>query len=379
MHLKRRLVILTVVILALSGCAPESSPTPTPIAVSPTPTPAAVEVDPTVVPTNVFGIDCADLVSDTDLASVFGAPIAPRAQAVLDRAELVQDGALVCEWGEPGYEGSNGPHVTVAAAPYGRSAFDALIASYAPSDQLPATSVPAVGDVAWAACNDIYPGVDLALCWWAVAVGDTWIVVSLNDMPSSEVAVSPVNEYSSNATPIAGTSSALLMGKIAQTLGSADPADLPEADDPPRTCESLLDWASLAAEFGLGTPSFYVAPPRSDYFQYVVRGGIEAAAAAHRGALHCTVNFESEGVDDAFVDILPGAGWLGAAGALGSIEGSSLGARWEGWGAPSCHRGPGGESCTFSGFTGGNAVSVSARGLQHQELASRIYDLLAAS
>ena len=66
-----------VISVVLAGCvtsvAPvlESSPTSTPIL---TPSPS---FDPTAIPENRFGLDCATILSDADIVGLYGQPLAP--------------------------------------------------------------------------------------------------------------------------------------------------------------------------------------------------------------------------------------------------------------------------------------------------------------
>lgn len=364
-------------VLVLAGCAAEvPTPTPTESNAISTPTPTLVVLDPTVMPPNAYGLACDDLVSTADLSSVFGTPPTRRSSDILEQADLVQDGALVCQWGEPSPEGSFSPRVTIAAAPYGRSGFDALIASYTPTSEGPQVSIAGIGDVAWASCYHVTPTATEVSCVWAVALGENWTIVTLGDMPVAEADLTPVDESRVLAAPRPTSTSALLVTSIVSALGSATASALPAPAPAAPACDALMDWAALSAEFGLPTPSFPSFPPDLSNFGSLTTHGISAVAGERRGAVPCLVRFESYG--DLYLDILPGAGWLGTAGARGGSTTFGLFERWEGWGAESCHRSPGGELCQLAGFAAGDAISVNVGGPSREALAARVYDLLAA-
>lgn len=366
-------------LVVMSGCAPEpgAEPTSTPTeTANPTPSPTPIAVDPTVMPSNVYGLACDDLVSTADLTSLFGTPPTRRSSDVLEEADLVQDGAVVCQWGKPSYEGGFSPRVAIAAAPYGRSGLDALIASYTPTNEGALVSIAGIGDAAWAYCYGTTPNATEVSCAWAVALGENWTIVTLVDMPVAEADLTPVNEYRVLATPRSNSTSALLVQSIVSTIGSATASTLPVPRPAAPSCDALVDWAALAGEFELLAPSFLSIPPDLGNFGGLTTNGISAIAAGHQGALSCVVRFEDYG--DIYLDILPGAGWLGTAGAFGDSRPGGLFERWEGWGAAACHRSPGGELCQLSGFAAGDAISVNAGGPLREALTARLYDLLAA-
>ena len=366
----RQLLAVVGIAAVLAGCAsPAAVPTPSATVAAPVPTPTETPIDPTVMPANRYGIDCASLLTPSDLVPILGFEVLPGAPDRFDREwyeALIQDRALVCRWGESNGLDSLAPAATVIAAPYGRAALDTLIASFVPAQGSSVASnvvsVPGIGDAAWASCHGSAP---YLTCYWTVAVGDTWLAIDFAVVGESEADTVSTGEYTSEVTPRLDSPGAALVARIAESVRGAEVDDVPAAAMLATGCQSIVDWDGIAAEFGLGLPTVSdpFAQPAFSSGPAVV-DAMGSMAARNQSVEECVVTFAAEpGVRETyvFVQVVPGGGWLGD---------TEL---WGGWEGESCHGWEGGPICELSGFANGRGAWVTIAGTLIDGLAGRVF------
>jgi len=369
----QRFSAVALAVLAVAGCAsPAPEPTTTAAAVpAPTPTPTPTPIDPTLLPVNRFGIDCGALLVPADLAPVYGAElplgVPDRFDSLWDEP-LIQDRALLCRWG-----GKNGidyaaPSVTIIAAPYTRTALDAIVGSVTPVEGAPeVVSVGGVGDAAWVSCNGQAYG--SVACLWTVAVGDSWVSVKFDSVGESEADVTSAGDFLTVTTPKSDSPGAALVARIAGEIKAATPQDAAPPAVSVSACDSIADWDGLSAEFGLGPVRVsgreYNGPPR--VLGSVVTDALVSTAAGNQSAQWCMAvlgDGSSARETYVWVRVIPGGGWIGETGL------------WGGWGAEDCHGWEGGPVCELSGFANGRGAYVLVGGGLVEGLAGRVYEQL---
>ena len=342
---------ITLALLLLGGCTDAQQPTPVADTSSPsssaTPTPEPTH-DPAAIPENRFGLECDSVLAGADLAPIFGVDLPVQPLHYRDLAAM-QDGDFDCVWG---YSSTSPGAVWVGAAPYGRQAFDDRMAAFVPSDNgIMPTAVSGVGDAAWAMCTSSYRSAEdfLVSCAWALAVEQTWIWVSLVDIPDSEVAITPIDAWQRRADPLPGTLSESVVQKIAEVFRQTSPADVPTLTAAPPGCDVLMDSVALGSQFGLGTPSAPLVDPHYGSIVDSIRGGVHEIASENQGARTCWEEFPSAGLT-LLVEVVPRAAWIEKIG------------QWQGWGSRSCVANEGSSDCELSGYANELAIHVISGG-----------------
>lgn len=143
----------------------EAVETPTPIE-TPTPKPIATE-EPVVRPAVRFDTDCTELVPESLVVAMLGAPADVTSNdpiASLHDAAEVQEGALSCRWGTGTWESSN-LHVYLIPD----------VADIFAGYQDVGGVVDVFGDASTHSCDPIE---DIAQCQASILVGDTWLGIA---------------------------------------------------------------------------------------------------------------------------------------------------------------------------------------------------------
>ncbi len=356
------------VVGVLAGCAtpavvPVAEPTP-----SVTPTPAAA-IDPTVVPANRFGLDCDSLVPASTISALFdqGLPLGPGNASLNSwRDALVADTALVCRWGDGPYLDGYGTSIDIIAGSSGPESLDTLAAMDRPEIHRP-TRVGGIGESAWNSCSDAsddLSGIRFS-CSWTIEVNGTWIYISLNGIPASEVDLGTNRDELGRLVVSShpGSSSEQLVSEVASKIGSAAVHSIPAALGAMPGCEALFDWEALSAEINL--PLEYVEAfgedPSNPLLSSAVIGEISSTALTRQSVRHCNASFRSaDQYSHAWISVsaVPGAQWLEASGL------------WLGWRAQECYNYEGGPLCELSTITEAAAVNISASSHERDDIAA---------
>ena len=339
-------VVITVILV---GCATPAAPVaePSPTS-SPSPSPLP-SFDPTVIPENRFGLDCATILSDADIPGLYGEPLAlnPSNRWGEQWTEaLIADGAVNCRWGDGPYQDDVATSIEIVANSREGVNVDDLASLALGSPDFTPTSVAGVGDEALVLC---FGDTGASSCTWSIAVDDLWISVSFLRAPDTEVD-QIAGEYDSVIqTPRDGSASQVLAARVAHQIAGAprEPFSSPRGSLGP--CDTVVDWSAVAESLGLplqGVGSYGENAHRT------VESALGVAASARQSTQRCWAEFYDDSNDGQptyiFLTAVPGGEWL---------ENSGL---WPAWRVEDCHGFEGGPVCELSGLTASAAVTVRA-------------------
>ncbi len=213
----------------LSGCAGEPIATPSPSTTAPQmPTAAPTRTaDPTVMPENRFGLPCDELLAPDELTRPFGMPLELRLPTGFGRVDvpaLIQDGTLLCRWGDGTFLDDSGTAFTVTAAPRGAKSFDEIVA-LALGGPFLYTAVEVVGpwDRGLAECSPPdgsgFAGV---FCAWTEQVGELWVVLELDRLGADQVEANLTGEPLAGVTPREDSAASALVARVVQQIANAN-------------------------------------------------------------------------------------------------------------------------------------------------------------
>lgn len=362
-----------VLVLLLGACVGAPEGVPTPEAPEPRSRLAVTRTfDPTVVPTNRFGLDCGELASEQQLTDLVGAPMPFRLGADLLTVPyleaLLQDGALVCRWGEGPYIDGPIEEVQIVVASGDRAGFEAAVAAPGSSESSPTMQMPGVGEAAWATCRT-----DLGFarsCDWSVFQSGAWIAARFGGLPETEIDVVEVSEWQSTATARADSQSAGILAAVARLVSQSPPiSQTPPVLSSP-DCASIVDWASVAAALGLEGVAV------RDRFQELSDAGqplaldivIARDAAQRQGVRYCSaeVGAWTEATRPVWISlkVLPAGAWLSSTGL------------WRPPDLEACHGWEGGPLCDTVGYDGPRAAYVAVGGDRREGAGQLVLDAL---
>jgi hypothetical protein len=322
---------LTIVLLTgcgATGGAPEAKPTVEPTA-SPTAVPTA---DPTEAPVNRFGLACASLVSQADIAAIYGEPLSlnpsdyfrPHATEA-----FIVDGALVCYWGEGTYIGAGAPYLEIIAGPSDGVLAEGSVASHEVSCYGGPTSVDS--------------------CVWNRITDKVWVSVDFHNLLENQVDSIQREPNGYDVTPRPGSDSELLVSRISDRLAVEPFEPVRASRGSLSPCDAIVDWSAIAAKLKL--PQYSAGTSEALGFTWFKEAGIDPAN--RQSVRECSASFsDPSDVDHTNVTYIsltavPGGEW---------VKHSGLRA---GWAGEECTEWEGARICDLSVLVGSTAVIVS--------------------
>lgn len=319
-------------IVLMTGCAASVGAPAAKSTVEPTTAPTvAPTTDPTEMPLNRFGLDCASLVSEADIAAVYGEPLAlnlnnyfrPHATEA-----LIADGALVCFWGDGGYIGGGAPFLEILAGPS-----DGVLAEGSAANQK-------------VTCSG---GQHLGRCVWNLLTDKVWVSVAFHHFLDNQFDSIESGPFTYDVMPRPGSDSELLVSRISDQLATGPYKPVPASRGSLSPCDAIVDWSAIADELGLS--QYSAATIEKWDLAWFKEFGIDPAD--RQSVRECSASFrDPSDVDQVHVTSIsltavPGGEW---------VEHSGLRA---GWAGEECTGWEGVRTCDLSVMVGSTAVIVS--------------------
>lgn len=334
-----------VVLSALVGCAVAApSPTPAPtVSTTPVPTPSAT-VEPGARPISSFELDCDQLLSPAAVEQIAGAEALPREPDLvpgflLERASVIQDGGLICEWATPDSP-LHAPNIQIAALAGTDRDLDRIrpMLEAAPHNYqvaIEGSSTYLVG------CREDFSTPGIADCIWMAERDGVWMEAYIPGVATPEGALS-----GTTVSTAVRTAFDVLVASAATT-----PTRIP-----PRSCSEIL--LEDRRDTPIGELSVEQIDRRLDTEQGITAApwmtiGLWLLAQERLGWTTCDVNLNAENrpgyPDLARITDARGLAWI-----YGESERTPLGALLET--VTSCGVGEGGGYCYISVLRGDDVI-----------------------
>jgi hypothetical protein len=348
--ISRQVVAVAVVgILWLSGCAQAapavtSAPTSTPTS-TPTATPES-----SGRPLSNFDLGCSDLVSGALVTQIAGADAVGREPEViagfsLERAAVIQDGGIICEWAVPGAP-LHAPGIQVSALAGTSGDIQRIRPMLEASPHFYQTE-GGDGSTIMVGCREDFQNPGTAQCHWLAEQGDGLMEAFFPVVPTAE-------------NMLDGTPSAELVRSALATL-EASPRRDRAAPAVARSCDQILPPGTLVTSVGT-----FFAVPRDRSLEGMLGVGttgwmtiaLWSVAQERLGWTSCEVNLGSaespETIDLAHVLDARGAGWIGEYAELAPFGPFPAA-------AASCGADEGGEYCYVTAIRGDSVIRYTSR------------------
>jgi len=295
----------------------------------------------------------------------------------VDVPALIQDGALLCRWGDGPFLDDSGTALTVTAAPRGAKSFDEIVA-LASGGPFFYTAVEVVGpwDRGLAECSPPdgsgFAGV---FCAWTVQVGELWVVLELDRLGADQVEANLTGEPLAGVTPREDSAASALVARVVQEIANANIGEVLAVENQLPPCATLADWNLIGDQLGLPLTSLETSSESRGSTSAGVSGQaldeMVFIAMDHQSARSCQLEFGvfDDGARPTYirVGVVPGGAWA---------PGTNL---WGGLGAERCGPFEGGPICELSSAVGSAGVYVAATGTVYEGVPTKVLAEIARS